>query len=186
MSSPPPPVMACSFCGRTRQEVRKLIAGPRVFICDECVTLCNDILAEERGSLRVQPIDELAIADRDQLLAEVRRAVEAAFPERAGVMLRDLERLVPPGAALVCGRCTPEAGPRQDAGREPRVACEHFRVATWRAQGFDEVPGVPAVWPWLTVMHRRVPEATDFVLLAPLLLNHPVQWTVRHAPADPR
>ncbi|MBY6063485.1 ATP-dependent protease ATP-binding subunit ClpX [Pseudidiomarina sediminum] len=37
----------CTFCGKSQHEVRKLIAGPSVFICDECVDLCNDILAEE-------------------------------------------------------------------------------------------------------------------------------------------
>jgi ATP-dependent Clp protease ATP-binding subunit ClpX len=42
----------CSFCGKRRREVRKLISGPRVFICDECVSLCNDILAKEEASER--------------------------------------------------------------------------------------------------------------------------------------
>jgi ATP-dependent Clp protease ATP-binding subunit ClpX len=37
----------CSFCGKTQDEVRKLVAGPSVYICDECVDLCNDILGEE-------------------------------------------------------------------------------------------------------------------------------------------
>ncbi|MGI9357682.1 MAG: ClpX C4-type zinc finger protein, partial [Rhizobiaceae bacterium] len=37
----------CSFCGKSQHEVRKLIAGPSVFICDECVDLCNDIITEE-------------------------------------------------------------------------------------------------------------------------------------------
>src|SRR5579872_6976966 len=37
----------CSFCGKRRREVRKLISGPRVFICDECVGLCNEIIARE-------------------------------------------------------------------------------------------------------------------------------------------
>ncbi len=37
----------CSFCGKSQDEVRKLIAGPTVFICDECIELCNDIVAEE-------------------------------------------------------------------------------------------------------------------------------------------
>ena len=37
----------CSFCGKNQHEVRKLIAGPSVFICDECVELCNDIIREE-------------------------------------------------------------------------------------------------------------------------------------------
>ncbi|HIE33385.1 MAG TPA: ATP-dependent Clp protease ATP-binding subunit ClpX, partial [Thermodesulfobacteriaceae bacterium] len=37
----------CSFCGKSQQEVRKLIAGPSVYICDECVELCNEIIAED-------------------------------------------------------------------------------------------------------------------------------------------
>lgn len=37
----------CSFCGKSQREVRKLIAGPTVYICDECIELCNDIIAEE-------------------------------------------------------------------------------------------------------------------------------------------
>ena len=39
--------LICSFCGKTQDEVRKLVAGPSVYICDECVELCNDILTEE-------------------------------------------------------------------------------------------------------------------------------------------
>src|ERR1700734_3615578 len=40
-------VLYCSFCGKSQHEVRKLIAGPSVFICDECIELCNDIIREE-------------------------------------------------------------------------------------------------------------------------------------------
>lgn len=40
-------ILYCSFCGKSQREVRKLIAGPSVFICDECVELCNDIIREE-------------------------------------------------------------------------------------------------------------------------------------------
>ncbi|MBM2802841.1 MAG: ATP-dependent protease [Deltaproteobacteria bacterium] len=39
--------LVCSFCGKSQDEVRKLIAGPTVYICDECIDLCNDIIAEE-------------------------------------------------------------------------------------------------------------------------------------------
>lgn len=42
--------LLCSFCNRTQEEVRKLIAGPSVYICDECIDLCNDIIAEEVDS----------------------------------------------------------------------------------------------------------------------------------------
>jgi len=43
-------LLYCSFCGKSQHEVRKLIAGPSVFICDECVELCNDIIREEMQS----------------------------------------------------------------------------------------------------------------------------------------
>ena len=39
--------LVCSFCGKSQREVKKLIAGPTVHICDECIELCNDIIAEE-------------------------------------------------------------------------------------------------------------------------------------------
>ena len=41
--------LSCSFCGKSQREVKKLIAGPTVYICDECIELCNDIIAEEVG-----------------------------------------------------------------------------------------------------------------------------------------
>ena len=54
-------LLYCSFCGKSQHEVRKLIAGPSVFICDECVDLCNDIITEElqekdEGEKRSLPI----------------------------------------------------------------------------------------------------------------------------------
>ncbi len=52
-------LLYCSFCGKSQHEVRKLIAGPNVFICDECVELCNDIIREE--------MDDRAPADSAKL-----------------------------------------------------------------------------------------------------------------------
>jgi len=43
-------LLYCSFCGKSQHEVRKLIAGPSVFICDECIELCNDIIRDEAGA----------------------------------------------------------------------------------------------------------------------------------------
>src|SRR5215213_9942421 len=48
-------LLHCSFCGKSQHEVRKLIAGPSVFVCDECIALCNDILKED---LQTQTIQE--------------------------------------------------------------------------------------------------------------------------------
>ena len=47
----------CSFCGKSQHEVRKLIAGPTVFICDECVELCMDIIREENKNTLVKSRD---------------------------------------------------------------------------------------------------------------------------------
>jgi ATP-dependent Clp protease ATP-binding subunit ClpX len=48
-------LLYCSFCGKSQHEVRKLIAGPSVFVCDECVDLCNDIIKEEIQDKSVDP-----------------------------------------------------------------------------------------------------------------------------------
>ena len=74
-SGDPKNTLYCSFCGKSQHEVRKLIAGPMVFICEECVGLCNDIIqneeildlfsAEERAALagvRGKPAEELVSA----------------------------------------------------------------------------------------------------------------------------
>jgi ATP-dependent Clp protease ATP-binding subunit ClpX len=52
-------ILYCSFCGKSQHEVRKLIAGPSVYICDECVELCNDIIREE--------LDEVSTGSREKL-----------------------------------------------------------------------------------------------------------------------
>lgn len=57
----------CSFCGKNQDEVRKLIAGPSVFICDECVDLCNDIIREE-----IQEIEEQEVQDKLPTPAEIK------------------------------------------------------------------------------------------------------------------
>ena len=43
----------CSFCNKSQHDVRKLIAGPTVYICDECVDICNDIIADEPRAPRI-------------------------------------------------------------------------------------------------------------------------------------
>jgi len=52
-------LLYCSFCGKSQHEVRKLIAGPSVFVCDECVELCNDIIREELQETVATGQDEL-------------------------------------------------------------------------------------------------------------------------------
>ena len=51
--------LTCTFCGKGQEDVRKLIAGPSVYICDECVDLCNDIIEEEVKTDDEEVLDEL-------------------------------------------------------------------------------------------------------------------------------
>ena len=52
-------LVKCSFCGKSQKQVKKLIAGPGVYICDECIDLCNDIIAEELAESSELSFDEL-------------------------------------------------------------------------------------------------------------------------------
>ena len=50
-------VLRCSFCGKSQEEVKRLIAGPAAYICDECIDLCNDIFREApQSKVRVQAL----------------------------------------------------------------------------------------------------------------------------------
>ena len=60
-------LLKCSFCGKTQKQVKKLIAGPGVYICDECIGLCNEIIEEELTEPVETPTGELP-RPRDCLL----------------------------------------------------------------------------------------------------------------------
>jgi len=58
----PEKLLYCSFCGKSQHEVKKLIAGPSVFICDECIDLCNDIIRDDTGGTETaKPTSDLPI-----------------------------------------------------------------------------------------------------------------------------
>jgi len=63
----------CSFCGKAKDKVRKLVAGPGVFICDQCVDLCNKVLQSDRqhGELSIGPDSEVAEVLLDELRINV-------------------------------------------------------------------------------------------------------------------
>ena len=52
-------LLKCSFCGKTQKQVKKLIAGPGVYICDECIELCNEIIVEELAEATTLGLTEL-------------------------------------------------------------------------------------------------------------------------------
>ena len=69
--------LTCSFCGKSQKEVKKLIAGPSVYICDECISLCNDIIAEEQdkdgptdGTFRVPKPSEIKAVLDDYVIGQ--------------------------------------------------------------------------------------------------------------------
>lgn len=81
----------CSFCGKVDAEVHKVIAGPGVFICDECVKLCNTILATDDGSSRPHIADLQSLTDEQLLehlprVARVGAQVEASLRERVDLL----------------------------------------------------------------------------------------------------
>lgn len=63
------PSLRCSFCGKGKDKVRRLVAGPGVFICDQCVHLCNEVLQSEgqQGELSIGPDSEVAEVLLDEL-----------------------------------------------------------------------------------------------------------------------
>jgi ATP-dependent Clp protease ATP-binding subunit ClpX len=54
-------LLKCSFCGKSQKQVRKLIAGPGVYICDECIELCNEIIEEELGAAANKQVEDIEL-----------------------------------------------------------------------------------------------------------------------------
>ena len=75
-------LLKCSFCGKSQKQVKKLIAGPGVYICDECIDLCNEIIEEELAEASELGLVELPEAARD--LRVPRGVHHRAGPREAG------------------------------------------------------------------------------------------------------
>jgi hypothetical protein len=82
----------CSFCGKSQDEVQKLIAGPTVFICDECIDLCKQIVEEERGPKAATPEPPADPAHLPDYVARLKLAIEDEQRGRAE-QLRELRNL---------------------------------------------------------------------------------------------
>ncbi len=76
----------CSFCGKGQDQVRKLVAGPGVYICDQCIELCNEVLEEDRKvgapapKRWVQPTSATAPSRRASLWDRLRRRLWQTAP----------------------------------------------------------------------------------------------------------
>jgi ATP-dependent Clp protease ATP-binding subunit ClpX len=69
-------IFHCSFCGKSQHEVRKLIAGPSVYVCDECVSLCNDIINEESRDTNKATVEQANTLPRLPAPAEIRKTLD--------------------------------------------------------------------------------------------------------------
>ncbi len=83
------PELECSFCGKRQDEVARIIAGPKVYICDECVDLCNDIIAQDASSADERPVPQRPIVPSGLHCALCRFPVEVgafvAVPDRGAL-----------------------------------------------------------------------------------------------------
>ena len=95
--------LLCSFCGKSQRQVKKLIAGPGVYICDECIDLCNEIIDEELATAPTFDVDSLPEAEGDRLGPErVRRRAGEGEAHAVGRGLQPLQ--AHPDRALRRGR----------------------------------------------------------------------------------
>jgi hypothetical protein len=85
------PKLQCSFCGKDQAQVQKLIAGSGVFICDECIDLCNRILADENTLPRLpdwETLSDKQILDSLPQMAAVSAQAEYSLQERIAELRR--------------------------------------------------------------------------------------------------
>jgi ClpX C4-type zinc finger len=117
-------ILVCSFCGKDQDHVRKLIAGPTVFICDECVDLCNDILEKEGGDPSGDSAETTAIGPN-------------LVTPRVVTRYADEEVEISSAAAVntvywVCEGCGWKLGLKPGA-TPPAAHSEEIDLGTWRA-----------------------------------------------------
>lgn len=135
---PPQPVeLHCSFCGKGRNDVRKLIAGPGVNICDECVLVCHDIIAADETA-RPASIDVSASevpASAEETLAAIERKLRANHnPSLPLVSLK--MKTTPIGNKIVWLYRTSYDGPELDS-----TAAEHLLAAALKPHGIKVSSG---------------------------------------------
>jgi hypothetical protein len=99
--------LQCSFCGKSQDDVRKLIAGPTVYICDECIELCNDIIAEEWEEEKGKGLSQLPKpaeikAILDQYVVGQDRAKKTLVSMRSSSPSPIFSSSAPPAAARPC------------------------------------------------------------------------------------
>lgn len=128
---PKKPELSCSFCSKPQRMVEKLIAGPTVYICNECIMLCNDIIRDEMAEPEDRPTPRYRVTYWDAGMELIRRwgineqfaqAIPPGWVRRVERLLADLEQL--PGwdaASMVAQIKTKFAGLRFYTGHKQEV-----------------------------------------------------------------
>ena len=83
-------LLKCSFCGKSQKQVKKLIAGPGVYICDECIDLCNEIIEEELSEGTYGQSSDIEIQANEIL--RMRELLEKMIAEHSGRSQEDVSR----------------------------------------------------------------------------------------------
>jgi hypothetical protein len=94
--------LACSFCNKRQDEVRKLVAGPTVFICDECIEVCNRILVDDASMLAERP-PEVGLIERPSQNWPAKAVGVPCFLCRMTVPIE--EALVVENRGVLCSGC---------------------------------------------------------------------------------
>ena len=117
----------CSFCGKSQHEVRKLIAGPTVFICDECVELCMDIIREENKSSLVKsgdgvptPVEIYEVLNDYVIGQEHAKKVLSVAVHNHGAVEVNVGTLRLSGGGLPCGEGRPAVSENRTERRRLR------------------------------------------------------------------
>ena len=135
-------MLSCSFCGKTQHEVKELIAGPSIFVCDECVVLCNDILDDNEFSRLLEADEECGDRSYPAALAYLRgkstnqltRYVEARKngAERCRLDLQQITRMLAMRDDEVLPETDVLATPRfaflKNMTKEGLLALQRFRL----------------------------------------------------------
>jgi len=93
--------LSCSFCGKSQREVRKLIAGPTVYICDECIKRCNEIIAEEEKRAEAAPEPKPA-PSQGEWSAKTHQTLCCSF---CGKSQREVRKLIAGPTVYICDEC---------------------------------------------------------------------------------
>ncbi len=82
-------MLRCSFCNKTQDDVRKLIAGPEVYICDECVRVCLDIMEEDQATTEASDLGETSSEWRGGALAIPCGLCGMPMPTRSALLVEN-------------------------------------------------------------------------------------------------